>query len=110
MAYRVENSHLSSKKPSIPLSFFYGVIKRDDPGYKFRYSNEGIPNSLKEKRILVLSGADDPLVPWSISKGFIEDLQQVSRLLQVKLYPGVGHEYTAEMKFDLKEYVLKHCL
>ena len=76
---------------------FNRVLNKQDPGTMLRTKRE-IPPPLIEKHILVLSGADDQLVPWKASKRFITALQAQSTNVKVHLYDGVGHEFTAEME------------
>ena len=51
------------------------------------------------KRVLVLAGADDGLVPWEASRAFVEALD-VGRggRKEVVVVPGVQHEFTDGMR------------
>lgn len=63
--------------------------------------------SLKVKKILVLRGKDDVLVPWSTSSEFISLLQHQSKDIKVKLYNGVGHRVVPEMVDDFYDWILQ---
>jgi predicted esterase len=104
MEYRLKQSGLPIAPPHLPPSFLR-VLERDDPGTIFRKTKE-IPASLKRKHILVLSGKEDVLVPWTASETFITALQQQSQSLQVKVYRGVGHEFAPIMVKDFRSWLL----
>ena len=104
MEYRLKQSGLPVAPPHLPPSFLQ-VLERDDPGTIFRQTKE-IPTSLKRKHILVLSGKDDILVPWTASETFITAFQQHSQSLQVKVYPGIGHEFPPIMVKDFETWAL----
>lgn len=64
------------------------------------------PNPYLGKRILVLSGADDQLVPWTASKDHVEALDVgpngVKRVLVVD---GAAHEVTGSMLREVSAFV-----
>lgn len=105
MEYRLRRSGLPVQPPYLPDSFVR-VLERDDPGTILRLTKK-IPASLEKKKILVLSGKDDTLVPWSASAEFISLLQRSSDEIEVKVYDGVRHEYTTEMMNDFVQWSLK---
>jgi len=105
MEYRLKQSGLPVDPPHLPPSFLR-VLERDDPGTIFRQTKE-IPASLKRKNILVLSGKEDVLVPWTASNTFITALQEQSQSIEVKVYPGVGHEFVPIMAKDFHVWLLK---
>ena len=51
------------------------------------------------KRVLVLSGAEDRLVPWEVSRAFVDarDVGRGGRKV-VSVSPGVQHEFTDGMR------------
>ena len=91
MEYRLQQSGLPNELPYIPESF-RRFLESADPGSRFRATGE-IPQSLKTKHILVLSGAADSVVPWSASASFISQLTAESNKLEVHVLPGIGHSY-----------------
>jgi dienelactone hydrolase len=65
---------------------------------------------LKEKKILVLCGADDRLVPYSCSQQFIELLQQAmsaAGVCEVVVEEGKGHELTDSMVAAAGDFLLR---
>lgn len=63
------------------------------------YTSTSASNPFGGKRILVLSGAADPLVQWTASATFVEGLQLgISGRKEVKVLEGVKHEYTPAMR------------
>jgi predicted esterase len=110
-----------AEPPFLPDSFKRTLL-RYDPGMMFRVKQE-IPLQLLQKHILVLSGNDDQLVPWSASKKFINALRkqfeqleqgqiqlkdnQTPGKLEVHTYDGVGHEFTDEMKTEFNKWILQ---
>ena len=63
-------------------------------------------NPFLGKKILVLAGGKDKLVPWEFSESFVERIEVgeegVKRLL---VYPNVGHAFTASMEEDVANFV-----
>jgi acetyl esterase/lipase len=96
---------LLAQPPYLPASFIQ-ILQRDDPGTILRLTGQ-IPVPLKEKMILVLSGGDDPLVPWSASTKFVSLLQQQSVSIEVNVYDGVGHAFTPEMGKDFRNWFIR---
>lgn len=110
-----------AEAPFLPDSF-KRVLGRYDPGMINRVKQE-IPPQLLQKRILVLSGNDDKLVPWNASKKFINAFQkrleevekgqiqlknnQTPGKLEVHTYDGVGHEFTDDMKREFDKWILQ---
>jgi len=63
------------------------------------------------KRVLVLAGADDKLVPWAASRAFVEALD-VGRggRKEVVLLPGVKHELTDGMREEMFRFFWEEAL
>jgi dipeptidyl aminopeptidase/acylaminoacyl peptidase len=104
MEFRLRQQNLPVEAPHLPKSFVQ-LLDREDPGSIYRRTNK-ISERLK-KPILVLSGGDDPLVPWSASETLISELQRESKNLKVNVYEGVGHEYAPQMGSDFYSWVLQ---
>ncbi|KAI9428741.1 Alpha/Beta hydrolase protein [Lactarius indigo] len=69
------------------------------------------PGAFVGKRILALSGADDTLVPWSVSRAFVEALDVGPRgKKKVVVQPGVKHEFTDEMREELFSFFWEEAL
>jgi hypothetical protein len=63
------------------------------------------------KRILVLAGADDKLVPWETSRTFVEalDVGRGGRKV-VMVLPGVKHEFTDGMREEMFQFFWEEAL
>ncbi|KAF4120038.1 hypothetical protein GMORB2_3449 [Geosmithia morbida] len=59
------------------------------------------------RRLLLCSGADDKLVPYTNSAPFVKLLQDVGGVpVQDKVYEGVGHAFSADMVQDAVEFLV----
>ena len=63
------------------------------------------------KRVLVLAGADDRLVPWAASRAFVEtlDVGRAGRK-EVLVVPGVRHEFTDGMREEMFRFFWEEAL
>lgn len=96
MRYRAQNGNISYNAPYIPPSLT-SVIGRLDPASQ-KYSANDTSNPFFGKKILVLSGKEDKLVPWVASDKFVDKLQVgESGIKEVVVAEGVGHECTKTM-------------
>ena len=58
------------------------------------------------KKILVLAGGKDVLVPWEFSESFVERIEVGEEgVKKVLVYPEVGHAFTASMGEDVANFV-----
>ena len=58
------------------------------------------------KKILVLAGGKDELVPWAFSESFVEQIEVGKEgVKNVVVYPDVGHAFTATMEEDVVDFV-----
>ncbi|KAJ7123343.1 hypothetical protein C8R46DRAFT_1147866 [Mycena filopes] len=72
------------------------------------YKSKGLENPFLGKKVLVMSGASDALVPWSASEAFVEGLEVgASGSKEVRVFEGVGHVVTAGMVDAFVEFVLR---
>jgi predicted esterase len=95
--------------PFIPRSFKDLVEKVDPAAGDYRSSDE--TNPFVNKRILVLSGGDDKLVPWSTSQAFVEALNVgEGGVKRVSIHAGVGHKCTDEMVTEMTNFIAECCL
>ena len=63
------------------------------------------------KSVLVLSGADDTIVPWEASRAFVEALDVGrSGRKEVMVMGGVKHEFTEEMKEEMFRFFWEEAL
>lgn len=84
-------------------------------------TKEMMPDSLREtvsridpkvenmqgKRILILSGKKDKLVPFAKGAAFVEKLRNVAGSVQVEEYEGVGHRCTETMVGELSRFITR---
>lgn len=108
MQHRTEQSSIPFAPPYIPNSLL-DSIKRLDPSPFSSSSDE--KNHFLDKKVLVLSGEADPLVPWTASKPFVDSLNVgPSGVKKVIVAPGVGHEVTADMLRETAKFVWEEAL
>lgn len=104
MKYRANSSGVSLEAPYMPASFSK-LVESVDPASK-DFTSTKAHNPFIGKKILVLSGEEDPLVPWVASKKFVERLEvgaQGSK--RVFLQKGVGHACTEEMVAEAGRFI-----
>lgn len=107
--YRTEKSDIPMEPPYLPKTLLE-LVAAFDPASQ-PYQSEDASNPFYGKKILVLSGREDPLVPWIASEPFISALKVGdSGIKEVNVYPGVGHKCTPQMVVDMGEFVAKHVL
>lgn len=61
---------------------------------------------LKEKKLLLCSGGEDPLVPWANSEPFVDVLKDVGVDVDGRVYEGVGHKFSKNMVTDVVEWLV----
>lgn len=108
LAPRALKASVPLAPPYIPTTLL-SRIQSDFPSYY--QSHDSTLNPFIGKRVLVLSGEKDRLVPWDASSAFVEGLEvgKTGRR-KVRLQEGVGHEYTKEMKGALIEFFWEEAL
>lgn len=70
---------------------------------------------LRGKSLLLCSGGDDKLVPYRCSEPFLQWLKQATGSwfkdenvsVDDRIYPGIGHEFSADMVKDSVQFVLE---
>lgn len=104
MKYRANKSGVSLAAPHMPASLFK-LIGSIDPASK-EYTSTEAGNPFLGKKILVLSGEEDPLVPWVASKKFMDRLEVGAHgSKRVFLQKGVGHVCTEEMVQEASSFI-----
>jgi len=135
MTHRAEKSRLESWTGEDPESSFLGsqhfptgllhILHRVDPtGFIYNSAKtdlerkQRLGKTLGGKKLLILSGGADKLVPYDSSKPFLDWLKTEKPILQDGkessmvvnmrdvVYEGVGHECTEEMVEELVTFVL----
>lgn len=120
-------SFIGSK--DFPHALVKAVQKRDPKGIVFGNSDitthptaeqqsqlrQALDNTIKGKRLLVLSGKQDKLVPYHCSQPFLEFLKAATGAggwyadgdvyVEDNVYDGVGHAYSEGMKVDAQRFI-----
>lgn len=98
---RANKSKIPFAAPYLPESFIQ-YVKTVDPAA----SRSDGSNPFLGKKILVLSGKEDKLVPWVASEDFVDSLDVGENgVKKVVVATGVGHECTAEMVAETAKFV-----
>lgn len=109
MSRRAQASGIAFEPPYIPKTFL-ALVQRNDPT-AVPYTAADASNPFAGKKVLVLSGAADPVVPWESSDAFVKDLSVgPSGAKKVIVYEGVGHTCTDAMLQEMANFVWKHVL
>ncbi|KAG8908495.1 hypothetical protein FRB99_005853 [Tulasnella sp. 403] len=104
MEDRARRLALDPSPPLIPQSL-RAYVERNDP-VSIVFDGAEHCNPLISKRILVLSGAADKLVPWVFSEPFVNRLVVGEKgRKRVVLQEGAGHELTKEMVSEASGFV-----
>ncbi|KZT02542.1 alpha/beta-hydrolase [Laetiporus sulphureus 93-53] len=104
MAERAEKNGVPFVPPYIPKSLLDFIQTHDAAAAP--YTSTDSSNPFLGKKVLVLSGADDKLVPWTASQDFVEGLNVgESGVKQVVVAPGVGHECTPDMVKIMSNFI-----
>jgi len=102
MESRAKQEGLELVPPLMPDSLKEYIKKTDPCG-----GNEGFEG----KRILVIAGAEDKLVPYSASESFVTSLDVgKDGVKQVIVEEGVGHAYPPSMQEALAKFVWDQCV
>ncbi|GJE97372.1 alpha/beta hydrolase [Phanerochaete sordida] len=106
---RAAASGIAFEPPYIPANFL-AYVRAHDPPYA-PYTTAGATNPFTGKKVLVLSGGDDPIVPWESSDEFVQKLEVgEDGTKKVVVYPGVGHKCTEDMVKEVCDFVWEHIL
>lgn len=101
MDHRAKASGLELGPPILPDSLLE-IIENESPVSARRTGR----NPFLGKKILVLAGGDDELVPWVFSESFVKRIQVGEEgVKKVMVYPGVGHAFTTSMEEEVANFV-----
>ncbi|OBZ72625.1 hypothetical protein A0H81_07452 [Grifola frondosa] len=101
---RAEEYSLPIAPPYFPQSLVQ-LLKNNDPAAA-PYTATDASNPFLGKKVLVLCGADDHLVPWTASKQFVDNLQVGEGGVKTAIIaPGVGHKCTANMVREMAKFI-----
>lgn len=108
---RAEQSSIPIAPPYFPKSFLE-YLKRYDPT-NVPYTASDNTNPFRGKRILVLSGKEDMVVPWTVSEGFVEKLnvgEEEGGVKEVFVEPGIGHTCSPAMVKEAVRFLWDNAL
>lgn len=106
---RAHTSSIAFQAPHIPNSLITLINTSDPASQDFKSLNSS--NPFLGKKILVLSGKEDPLVPWSVSESFVDTLEVGPEgVKKVFLQEGVGHACTDEMVDEAAAFIGQNLL
>ncbi|KAF8806085.1 alpha/beta-hydrolase [Phlegmacium glaucopus] len=109
LKHRAHTSDIAFQAPHIPNSLIT-LINKSDPAFK-NYKSLDSSNPFLGKKVLVLSGKEDPLVPWSASEGFVDALEVGPEgVKKVFVQEGVKHACTKEMVEEAASFVGQYML
>ena len=97
--------------PYFPRSFLE-FVKRNDPAAS-PHTAEDEENPFRGKKILVLCGKEDKLVPWAASEKFVGELdvgEAQGGLKEVIVEEGVGHTCSPAMVKEAARFLWEHAL
>ena len=101
MQDRAKGSDLQFGPPILPDSLLK-IIEKESPVSP----STTVKEPFLGKKILVLAGGKDELVPWVFSKSFVKGIKVGERgVKKVVVYPDVGHEFTPSMEEDVANFV-----
>ena len=98
---RAKASGLQLGPPVFPDSLLE-IIEKESP---VSISMTG-RNPFLGKKVLVLAGGKDELVPWAFSESFVKRMKVGEEgVKKVVIYPDVGHTFTPSMEEDVVDFV-----
>ncbi len=103
---RAEASSIPISPPYFPKTFVE-YVKTHDPVAAPR----GATNPFRGKKILVVAGREDEVVPWAASERFVEELDVGAEgVKEVFVEPGVGHTCSAGMVKEAARFLWEQVL
>jgi dienelactone hydrolase len=109
MIGRAQKNSIPFEAPQIPNSLI-SLINRSDPASK-DYTSLKPSNPFLGKKILILSGKEDRLVPWKVNKSFVDALEVGPEgVKKVSVKEGVGHTCTDEMVDEAAAFIGQYLL
>ncbi|KAG2033988.1 hypothetical protein BDR03DRAFT_966245, partial [Suillus americanus] len=104
ISQRAQLSSIPLSPPYFPTSF-KTYIETNDPA-QLAYRAKDASNPFFGKKVLVLSGKEDKLVPWVASAEFVEGLEVgEGGVKRVVVEEGAGHECTNGMRKEAELFV-----
>ncbi|KAI0654679.1 Alpha/Beta hydrolase protein [Cubamyces menziesii] len=111
MSERAAQSKVPVAPPYFPVSFLAYVRAHDPAAAPHTADAPRGANPFRGKRVLVLCGKEDTLVPWSASRRFVEELDVGEEgVKEVWVEEGTGHRCSEGMVKRAGEFVWKQAL
>lgn len=108
MKHRAARSNLPYAPPYMPQSLL-DLLERTDPDSVPSTSENPSENPYIGKKILVLHGEKDELVPWESCKPFVEKLEVgEDGHKSVQIEPDRGHEISSYMVGELVKWIVQY--
>ncbi|THH16654.1 hypothetical protein EW146_g4015 [Bondarzewia mesenterica] len=110
LTFRAQGANIPLLPPYLPSALF-SLLRKDDPAAVAFRSSRPAENPFIGKKVLVLSGGADQLVPWDASREFVEGLEvgEAGRK-KVVVEKDTGHAYTETMKAELVQFFFEEAL
>jgi len=111
MTARAEKYGISLEGSEYLPDSLANFIRETDPAATAYREMDPDRNPFFGKKILVLSGGSDPLVPWDASEEFVKGLVVGDKGVKNKMVqPGAGHEFTPEMLVEMVKFLVDQVL
>jgi predicted esterase len=108
MKGRADKSNLPFAPPYMPQSLL-DLLSHLDPDSAAYTSSDPSENPYFGKKILVLHGEKDELVPWECCRTFVEGLQVGEKgIKEVFIEQDRGHETSSLMVSELVKWVVRY--
>jgi len=111
ISMRAQEFKIPFQPPHVPQSLL-SLIQSTDPANTL-YTSLSSLNPFLGKKILVISGGKDGIVPWSCSREFVEALEvgkEKGGRKEVVVFEEAGHELTRAMVERVFEFVREEML
>lgn len=109
MKHRAAKSNLDFGPPYMPQSLLQLLERLDPDSVSYTSTTDSTSNPYLGKKILVLHGEKDELVPWSCCGTFVDGLQ-VGEKGEKKVFieQDRGHETSSLMVSELVKWMVQH--
>lgn len=110
MKHRATKSEIDFSPPYLPQNLLNLLDTLDPDSVEYTSSNES-NNPYINKKILILHGEKDELVPWDCCKEFVDGLNVGEKgEKKVFLEKDRGHETSSLMVTELVKWIVQHGL
>ncbi|THV02766.1 alpha/beta-hydrolase [Dendrothele bispora CBS 962.96] len=111
MTARAEKFGISLEGSEYLPDSLLDFIRGNDPASTAYREMDPNRNPFFGKKVLVLSGGNDPLVPWNASEEFVKGLVVGDKGVKKRMVQdGAGHEFTPEMLEEMAKFLVDEIL